>query len=359
MASVSGMASGQPLWIRPAEHPPSASSGLENGGHHYLVAGTLLVSASPLPELSAFAAPSALTAPLVPELDAEPAGGSTPSPQDPLQVFDGKGLLARGSRRVRCTVSSGEHRVEVRGCGSLELSSSGRELRYRLEPGAGDEIRAELLLGPGLILALALRDVFCLHASAVASDGRGAVFAGDSGRGKSTLAARLGGLPGITPVADDVLPVSAAAGEALPWFPQLKLSPQAQFGVAQPPRLPLGALFLLAGGPHCRTVEVCRLSPRLGGEALLRHTIAARLFSPPLLARHFEYLFSFAQRLPIFTLRYPWRSDALEEVAAVVRQSLDPAASSTASEARPDLARFREDPPREHLGLQSRQRSSS
>lgn len=314
-----------PLWIRGEEDREATS------WSRYEVAGVPLWSSTPLPELVSFfvsqekaAAPGfSQSAPEPTSLSGSPAheaadGGVT--------IFDGSGLLARGRRRVHCRLLDGAYRIEVEGCGSLQLSASGRELRYSVQPGLGDDERAELLLGPGLLLALALRGVFCFHSSAalsaVLSVARVAAFVGDSGRGKSTLASLLGRRPRMKLVADDLLPFSAATAEVLPQFPQLKWAAAEQAGSSLPRRLPLGAVFLLDGGAHCRTVEARRLSSRHAAQVLLRHTVAARLFTPLLLARHFSALSNLAEHLPVFVLRYPWNPDALAAVEEVVLRRL-------------------------------------
>jgi hypothetical protein len=156
-------------------------------------------------------------------------------------------------------------------------------------------------------------------------------------------------------VADDVLPFSPVTGEVLPWFPQLKWAASEQAGRSLPHRLPLGAVYSLAGGAHCRAVETHRLSSRQAAETLFRHTVAARLFAPRLLARHFDQLSSIAEELPAFTLRYPWSPTAFNALEETVCRQLAAAAdpSSTASlisRSRPSEAPF--------LRWQPRQRSS-
>ena len=101
---------------------------------------------------------------------------------------------------------------------------------YRL----AQPVDEEVFLGPALLLALALRATFTLHASAIAYAGRAVLFAGDSGAGKSTLAAALARIQsrGATRLADDIVPVSIRGGRLVAWsdYPQLKLPPDAQVG---------------------------------------------------------------------------------------------------------------------------------
>jgi hypothetical protein len=66
------------------------------------------------------------------------------------------------------------------------------------------ENAASYLLGPVLGLMLRLRGVICLHASAVAIDGRSVAFVGSAGAGKSTTAAAFSKL-GYAVLSDDIV----------------------------------------------------------------------------------------------------------------------------------------------------------
>jgi hypothetical protein len=188
----------------------------------------------------------------------------------------------------------------------------------RRQPGDGapDD---EVLLGPVLLLALALGGVFCLHASAVAApDGRGAVaFAGCSGAGKSTLAAAFG----PRRLGDDVLPVALdleGAPVVLPRFPQLKLDPATQPGAGAPESLPLVAVLLPSRVAADAPSKVASLGQRAAAAELVRHTLAGRLFPPDLLARHMDLVTAFVRRVPVVRLEVPWGEDRLPRVTAAI-----------------------------------------
>lgn len=178
----------------------------------------------------------------------------------------------------------------------------------------------ELLLGPGLILALSLQRTFCLHASAVAFRGQALVFLGASGAGKSTLAAALAGMDGgrWQRLADDVLPVrleDVAGAVALPEFPQLKLAPAEQYVArdGRPERLPIAAIYVLA--ETATGVSGTDLAPRNAVAALTAHSLSTRLFAPALTARHLAFCAGLVEALPVRTLAYPRRLDVLPVVA--------------------------------------------
>ncbi len=96
------------------------------------------------------------------------------------------------------------------------------------------------LLGAAMAVLLQQRGLFSLHASAVAIDGRAAIFIGDKGQGKSTMSSMLYGR-GHEIIADDIAVIddhttalkSAASTCKLqnllvrPGFPQFKLVPDA------------------------------------------------------------------------------------------------------------------------------------
>ena len=186
---------------------------------------------------------------------------------------------------------------------------------------------AEALLGAPLVLALALQEVWCLHASALSVDDQVVAFAGESGNGKSTLAAYLNdaGQGGWRRVADDALPVSLEADGvvALPHFPQLKLTDVEQYPVNAPSRLPLAAVYVI--GPQTAgqdSVSLQRLGQRQAMQALVRHTVAARLFDRPLLAAHLDFCAKAAARIPVWRLEYPHRREVLPQVRDAIRRSM-------------------------------------
>ncbi len=171
-------------------------------------------------------------------------------------------------------------------------------------PDADPAFFKEALLGPPLMLALALQGSWCLHASAVEYGNKVIGFLGGSGSGKSTLAAFLAGQPGVRRAADDILPVTWQDRRlsARPHFPQLKLPGDQQPGPGFPDKLPLAALYLLDEQP---TISIEALGPGDSTLVLAGHTVAARLFDRQLLSRHFEFCSQVAAIIPIRRLAYP------------------------------------------------------
>jgi hypothetical protein len=137
------------------------------------------------------------------------------------------------------------------------------------------------LFGPALIVALARRGIFCLHASAVQIQGCAYVLIGASGAGKSTLARHA-----TLPLSDDICALSADAPlHLLSDFPQLKLAGQAFPEIAT--RYALGGF--IAVRQRTKRVVIERQSERQLLQLLLQNTVAARLFAPDLLRSHLAW----------------------------------------------------------------------
>ena len=206
------------------------------------------------------------------------------------------------------------------------VSSQARAHRFLISPRgiavgaveAGASIDELLLTGPALAVALALRGVFLLHASAVVFDGVLCVFLAESGSGKSTLAAHLSA-HGAQAVADDILPMRAQPGtglvRALGEFPQWKWTPQQQLFTSGLPQQMRWFFVQPAAGKKSAEVAI---EPLGQGETLLklaRHGVATRLFNAHVLRQHQAFCQQ-AASLPGAVLHYPHRRQSLNQLAA-------------------------------------------
>lgn len=189
------------------------------------------------------------------------------------------------------------------------------------------EDTATYLLGPILGFVLRLRGVTCLHASAVAIDGRAIALVGPSGAGKSSLAAAFA--QRRHPVlADDVVALSDQGDcfEVQPAYPRLRLWPESVktlFGSSEAlPRitpgwdkrfldlngrdcrfqrepLPLAALYFLTGRCSVRVGPAIEaISPRASLMTLVSDTYATRLLDAPRRAQEFELLGRLVANVP-------------------------------------------------------------
>lgn len=235
------------------------------------------------------------------------------------------GWIGNAERQVEIWSAPPGIIVKVSGGGDFYIAPDGETIVYMNEMQGQEksgnslfdltlsELDREILLGPTLVLALALRDTWCLHASAAVFAGNMVVFPGESGQGKSTLAAYLSTNLDWHLVADDILPVRADSDgvNVLPHFPQLKLSADAQPGPSLPERLPLTKMCALTPAGKDTMPELQLLPPGLAIQVLLRHTAGTRMFAPEMLGRHLSFCSLVAGQVPVYQLSYPHRKDAL------------------------------------------------
>lgn len=100
----------------------------------------------------------------------------------------------------------------------------GKEIEVSIFPGADPDTVRLFVLGTCMGVLLLQRRIFPIHGSAVVIGGRAYAFVGESGTGKSTLAAAFR-QAGYQMVSDDVIAVKAMASAAIvyPAYPQQKL----------------------------------------------------------------------------------------------------------------------------------------
>jgi hypothetical protein len=187
---------------------------------------------------------------------------------------------------------------------------AGREIIIELEKGIDDALLRTLVLGPALAVLLHQWGVLILHGSAVVLDGTAIGFLGQSGAGKSTMAATLHAR-GYPVLADDVIAIRKVAGTplVLPAYPQLNLWPDSAASLGEDlsrvsrlhsriekraipaaagfPRnpLPLYCLYVLEKGPRC---GIEPLRPQEAFVELLRHSYGQRLLNAGGAPSHFE-----------------------------------------------------------------------
>ncbi|MEP6867917.1 MAG: hypothetical protein ABJA20_05330 [Novosphingobium sp.] len=179
-----------------------------------------------------------------------------------------------------------------------------------------------------------------LHASAVAAAGRALGFLGQSGRGKSTLAASFAraGHPFLT---DDglVLEADGTGYRAKPSLPYIRLWPDSESAVldgaasdnssdedevkshvgssAQVPfqrdPIPLRAIYVLLDGPSDR-VRIERMKPAAALSAFMQHAFVLDVEDRPRMRTHFNQMARLAEAVECFTLDYPRRYDDLRGV---------------------------------------------
>lgn len=236
-----------------------------------------------------------------------------------LPVFAGDAWVGGQETSVRCEQSGGLLRVACAGARAFVIAPDGERIEAEAGIESGlSELETEILIGPALLLALARRGVYALHAAAVTAGGGVVALVGESGAGKSTLAKPAG--PVWKRVADDILPFSLVRGApvALPHYPQLKLPAEAQY--PRDAASPLGLAGVCEIGPPSQDgqVYVEELSPQAGALCLISHTVAARLFPEDLLSEHLEVCASMAAGMKVARLRCPRTLEALPSARQAV-----------------------------------------
>lgn len=140
-----------------------------------------------------------------------PPAGATPDVtiRRSTRTFPDSGeILASLEPGYRIVRDAGSYYLRFLDACDFGISHDGTRIEVTSAPGADPELVSLLLGGGGLSLAMMLRDLNVLHASAVELEpGVGVAFVGSSGMGKSTVAGAVCAAGGAL-VTDDVLRVA-------------------------------------------------------------------------------------------------------------------------------------------------------
>jgi hypothetical protein len=232
------------------------------------------------------------------------------------------------------------------------IPADGRRIVYGRLGEASEESIQTYLLGHVLSYALTKQGHEPLHATVVVQDGRAAGFLGESGMGKSTLAAAFL-QTGATLLTDDLLRIEPRGDcyIAFPGPPRIKLLPHVAEELvswkwngapmnplgeklviplpdarisAQP--VPLAALYALAepevdSDPDA--IMIRRLSQRDALIELLAHTFNRKILDHARLIRQFESAQAVASVVPMKVLAYPRKTARIFDVCEAVCRDLD------------------------------------
>ena len=242
--------------------------------------------------------------------------------------------------------SDRDGRIGARAEGVLQASVwGGREIVLEPNPEADPLYVSAVVTGELFSVVLRQRGLLVLHGSGVARDGRAVGFVGDSGWGKSTLAATLVER-GWRLLTDDLLVVGgldgAGAPTAVPTHPSMRLSAEAidhvdagdaargqahtltskvrvdQAGAFSDRPTPLGHVFVLDPRPSERH-RATPLSAREAVDEFVRHTRGRRLMtSPSELTAHLGQCAGLARHVPTSALRRQYGLDHLGALCDLV-----------------------------------------
>ena len=202
------------------------------------------------------------------------------------------------------------------------IGSSGRSISNLSSSPADSpsQLDQDLISGPALVQALALQSIWCLHASAAVCKGSTFAFLGESGQGKSTLAAYLSHQDDWQLIADDILPVTCTPSSVLAWprFPQLKLPNDAQPGLNLPDSIKVDHLILLETPEEINKPAIYQLGQAESVKVLLSNTAGSRLYAPEILAEHLAFCTRAAPLLDVHRLAFPHNIELLPSIHSLL-----------------------------------------
>jgi hypothetical protein len=230
------------------------------------------------------------------------------------------------------------------GLADFEVSAGGQSVQGWPVPDVTSPTIEHLYLNQIMPLALSRQGKLVLHGSAVDIAGQGVAFIGESGRGKSTLAASFA-TEGTHFLTDDGLLMEWVDGRCmiLPSHPSIRLWEDSQAALvpdsaALAPAVsftsksrflagpviafctearPLRRVFFLGEGDvHVPTIEPLRPAEAL--IELVKHSFLLDIEARDMLARHFDDLSRLAELPLYFRLDYPRSYEALPAVREAI-----------------------------------------
>ncbi len=175
-----------------------------------------------------------------------------------------------------------------------------------------------VLLGPVLLLNLAINKMYCLHASAFLLNSTVFVVMGNSGTGKSTIARYFDTLANGQRLSDDLMPFNCPNEKLTlyPNFPQLKLLDQHQYCGGP---IKGNIVFIFASKSESK-IKLNKENPINALKKMINHTVATKLFSPLDLKSHLEICSKVSLKIPCYQLEYPHGQKSLENLAGMLNE---------------------------------------
>ncbi len=226
------------------------------------------------------------------------------------------------------------------------ISPDGREIDAQVPSGVGEATFRHLLLDQVLPRVLSHRGMLVVHGAAVSIDGKAVVFLGETGEGKSTLAASFSsaGFPLLT---DDglVLRLIEDRVMCLAGYPGLRLGPGSLskvlpgstvgFPMAQysgktrveapggfvPGEQELGGIYVLSSRRSVAEEDplaLSRLSPMGACMELVRHSFQLDVLDTSRAGEVMEASGKVSEHTPAFVLHYVRKFKLLSEVVATI-----------------------------------------
>ncbi len=246
---------------------------------------------------------------------------SFPTVGSPSLIARAQGWVASQQRNVNVYQTKDGFALDVEACGTYFVAANGKIVGKKNAGAPVTPADRSVILGTAIVLALALQNIWSLHASAVIHNKTLFAFVGESGQGKSTLAANLSKSAEWTLAADDILPIKMENNEviAMPHFPQLKLPAEEQPCRSLPEALPLTVLCLLEKADENAEPALQPLKASQTALALMGNIAGTRMFNGSLLEQHLQFCAQAAPHLTAFKLTYPHRRSALTKIQELLQ----------------------------------------
>lgn len=279
-------------------------SDAELGAHHYQMATQEVIFQGRVESLSAYLNASAST---TSECALDRLVTPTLLSKETAQLrYHGEAPFAGKLQEVHCWYQGQIIQLDIAGQPACGIDLENQHIHLFSAGDFDERQNLELVTGPAMMLVLAAQGIYCLHAGCVATPMGTIALMAESGVGKSTLSAHCD--TAWRQLADDILPLQlVGAGNQyqalLGQYPQLKLN-NAQ--VAQPAgeALQLDLLVRLVKQPVSQ-VECKPLTKPAGMLQVIRHTVAAKLFTDQMLRAHTHIAKRLTSRVPIIEVAYP------------------------------------------------------
>jgi len=238
--------------------------------------------------------------------------------------YQGLAPFDQAQREIRCWIQNNNFQLDLEGKPVCRVDLDKKHIRLLSPKPFDDRLNLEIVTGPALMIALAARGVYGLHAGAILAE-RGAVgFIAESGVGKSTLSSSAE--PDWRQLCDDIMPLEQTVDQEgytyfLHDFPQLKLpnsvAPTRPRGETQ-----LGALIRL-NAVESREIKFSRLKKAEALLQIVRHTVAAKLFDRSMMKHHVRFAKRLSTSVPMFEVSYPRDLDRLGELRSAILETVN------------------------------------
>jgi len=223
--------------------------------------------------------------------------------------YAGEAQVEGRMQEVECWRKNHFLQIDVQGSPICVVNLNEQHIHVLNENSFDNQLNLEVVIGPALILLLALKGTYCLHAGAIATPYGNIGLIAESGLGKSTLSSHIDS--NWQQISDDILPLFYKEERfRLGEFPQLKLA-ESRCLTKMRQGSSLDLIFRLTD----KESSEIHFVPLRRTDALLqivRHTVAARLFDNNMMKQHAKFAKRLSGVAPVIELSYPRQIDQLD-----------------------------------------------